>query len=54
MAMTTDAPARLYLLELAVGQGNDVPMPGYLIQMRGGANVLVDTGWPIRERRRDR
>ncbi|MFG5384478.1 N-acyl homoserine lactonase family protein [Yoonia sp. R2-816] len=37
---------RLYLLNLGTIQPGDVPVAGYLIQMDGGINVLVDTGFP--------
>jgi N-acyl homoserine lactone hydrolase len=37
---------RLYLLYLGTMQPAEVPVPGYLIQMADGINILVDTGWP--------
>lgn len=39
-------PVRLYLLQLALGE-EGTPIPGYLIQMSDGANILVDTGAPL-------
>jgi N-acyl homoserine lactone hydrolase len=44
---TTDpAPLRLYLLQLALAE-DGTPIPGYLIQMSDGTNILVDTGVPL-------
>ncbi len=38
-------PARLYLFPLAVFGRVPTPVPGYLIQMDDGTNVVVDTGF---------
>ena len=38
---------KLYLLPLGTLQPLGVPVPGYLIQADDGANVLVDTGYPL-------
>lgn len=37
---------RLYLLDLGTMQPGNVPVPGYLIRMDDGTDILVDTGWP--------
>jgi N-acyl homoserine lactone hydrolase len=37
---------RLHLLQLAMFPPDDVPVPGYLVRMDDGTNVLVDTGFP--------
>lgn len=37
---------RLYLMNFGVMQPGNVPVPGYLIAMDDGTNILVDTGFP--------
>ncbi|MFB4274452.1 N-acyl homoserine lactonase family protein [Nonomuraea sp. MTCD27] len=36
---------RLYLLRLGTIRGIEAPVPGYLIRLHDGTNVLVDTGY---------
>ena len=45
MNATQSHPVRLYLLQLALA-GNGTPVPGYLLQMSDGTNILIDTGVP--------
>lgn len=45
MTITHPTPVRLYLLQLALIE-DGMPIPGYLIQMSDGTNILVDTGPP--------
>ncbi|MFC5827946.1 N-acyl homoserine lactonase family protein [Nonomuraea insulae] len=37
---------RLYLLRLGTIRGIEAPVPGFLIRLHDGTNVLVDTGYP--------
>src|SRR5260370_19538281 len=45
MNITPSTPVRLYLLQLALIE-DGMPIPGYLIQMSDGKNILIDTGPP--------
>ena len=45
MNVTQSTPVRLYFLQLALIE-DGMPIPGYLIQMSDGTNILVDTGPP--------
>lgn len=45
MNTTHPMPVRLYLLQLALLE-NGMPIPGYLIQLSDGTNILVDTSPP--------
>lgn len=47
--MAADAtPQRLYLMQVATIYAGDqaVPVPCYLIQLRDGTNILIDSGFP--------
>ena len=37
---------KLYLMQLATLQPDDIPVPAYLVQSGDGRNILIDTGFP--------
>lgn len=37
---------KLYLMQLATLQPDDIPVPAYLVQTDDGKNILIDSGFP--------
>ncbi|MBA2737161.1 MAG: N-acyl homoserine lactonase family protein [Pyrinomonadaceae bacterium] len=38
---------KLYLMQLATLQPGNIPVPAYLVQTDDGANILIDSGFPL-------